>query len=292
MTPEPTHPYVILDVFTDTPLQGNPLAVFTEGEQIPSRLMQATARELNLSETVFLLPGDQECEAHARIFTPTLELRFAGHPVLGAAFVVGADTQREVIRIRTGSGVIPVRVRRDEDGQIVAGGMEQPIPTVAPFAATEALLAALGVDAAALPVEVYDNGTVHVMVMLDDLAEVSALKPDLGALRALGECGFSCFALTGEGGGGEGEGVRTRMFGPGLGVDEDPATGSAAGPLAVHLVRHGRHGFSSNLEIDQGVEMGRPSRLRARVEGRRERIERVIVAGSAVVVARGHFRLQ
>jgi trans-2,3-dihydro-3-hydroxyanthranilate isomerase len=285
MAPEPNQPYVILDVFTDTPLQGNPLAVFTEGEQIPSRLMQATARELNLSETVFLMPGDHECEAHARIFTPALELPFAGHPVLGAAFVVGADMELEVIRLRTGSGIIPVRVRRDEAGQIAAGGMEQPIPAVEPFAAADALLAALGVDAAALPVDVYDNGMHHVMVMLDDVAVLSALKPDLRALRALGEFGFSCFARSGEG-------MQTRMFAPGLGVDEDPATGSAAGPLAVHLVRHGQLELSTNLEIDQGVEMGRPSRLRARIEGTPERIERVIVAGSAVVVARGHFRLQ
>jgi len=282
---EPAHPYVILDVFTDTPLQGNPLAVFPEGEQVPSRLMQLTARELNLSETVFLFPGDGDCEAQARIFTPAVELPFAGHPVLGAAFVVGADTDREVIRIATGSGVVPVRVRRDRAGQIVAGGMEQPIPSIAPFEATEALFAALGVRGASLPVEVYDNGARHVMVMLDDVGELSALAPDQAALKALGTYGFSCFARTPDG-------VRTRMFGPGLGVAEDPATGSAAGPLAVHLVRHGRHGLSANLEIDQGVEMGRPSHLRARVEGTRERIERVIVAGSAVIVARGHFRLQ
>ena len=285
MPTEPTHPYVILDVFTDTPLQGNPVAVFTEGEQIPSRVMQATARELNLSETVFLLPGDADCDAQARIFTPQVELPFAGHPVLGAAFVVGADSEQEVIRLRTGSGIVPVRVRRDEAGEIVAGGMEQPLPTIAPFQATEALFAALGTEKAALPVEVYDNGMHHVMVMLDDVATVSALEPDMRALRALGAYGISCFAVTEEG-------VRTRMFAPGAGVDEDPATGSAAGPLAVHLVRHGRHGFSSNLEVDQGVEMGRPSHLRARVEGTGDRIEKVIVAGSAVTVARGHFRLQ
>jgi trans-2,3-dihydro-3-hydroxyanthranilate isomerase len=285
MPTEPAHPYVILDVFADTPLQGNPLAVFPEAEQIPSRLMQATARELNLSETVFLLPGDDGCEAQARIFTPAVELPFAGHPVLGAAFVVGAEKPLEVIRLRTGSGIVPVRVRRDEEGQIVAGGMEQPLPRIEPFEAGDALFAALGVAGAALPVEVYDNGVRHVMVMLDNVAQVTALAPDLGALRALGAYGFSCFALTEDG-------VRTRMFGPGVGVDEDPATGSAAGPLAVHLVRHRRHDFSSNLEIDQGVEIGRPSHLRARVEGTPDRIERVIVAGSAVTVARGHFRLQ
>lgn len=285
MPGEPAHPYVILDVFTDVPLQGNPLAVFTQGEDIPSRLMQATARELNLSETVFLLPGDGGCEAQARIFTPTLEVPFAGHPVLGASFVLGADhPHREVIRIRTGAGIVPVRVRRHEDGQIVAGEMEQPLPTVEPFEATNLLFAALGIESSALPVEVYDNGLRHVMVMLDDDAQVSGLEPNMGALRALGSYGFSCFAS-------DGKAARTRMFGPGVGVAEDPATGSAAGPLAVHLVRHGRHRFSTTLEIDQGVEIGRPSRLRARVEGTGEEIEKVLVAGSAVLVARGHFRL-
>src|SRR5271167_3599215 len=98
------HPYEILDVFTDTPLQGNPLAVFTEGEQLPSRLMQAVARELNLSETVFLLPGDADCDAHLRIFTPAVEVPFAGHPTLGAAFVVGGLQALETVRLRTGSG--------------------------------------------------------------------------------------------------------------------------------------------------------------------------------------------
>lgn len=284
MALEPGHPYVILDVFTDTPLQGNPLAVFTEAEQIPSRLMQAAARELNLSETIFLLPGDAECHAEARIFTPVVELPFAGHPVLGAAFVVGADKPDQVIRLRTGSGIVPVRVRRDEDGEIVAGGMEQPLPTVEPFGPTEALFSALGIESAVLPVELYDNGMRHVMVMLDDVHRVSALRPDMRELRALGEFGVSCFAFSEEG-------VRTRMFAPGAGVDEDPATGSAAGPLAVHLVRHGRHEPSTNLEIDQGIEIGRPSRLRARVQGTPDRIDKVIVAGSAVVVARGHFRL-
>ncbi|HET9721059.1 MAG TPA: PhzF family phenazine biosynthesis protein [Solirubrobacteraceae bacterium] len=284
MATEPAHPYVILDVFTDTPLQGNPVAVFTDAVQIPSRLMQPTARELNLSETVFLLPGDAECEAQVRIFTPQVEVPFAGHPVLGAAFVVGADQPLEVIRLRTGAGIVPVRVRRDDDGQIVAGGMEQPLPTVEPFSRTGELLAALGVPSSPLPVEVYDNGLKHVMVVLDDVAGLSALTPDMRALRELGEYAFSCFASTGHG-------VRTRMFGPGLGVPEDPATGSAAGPLAVHLVRHGRHAFDTNLEIEQGIEISRPSRLRARVEGGPEGIERVIVAGSAVVVAQGRFRL-
>src|SRR5579862_4866774 len=89
MPTDPVHPYTVLDVFTDTPLAGNQLAVFTEGESVPSRLMLNAARELHLSETIFLLPGDDDADAVVRIFTPQAELPFAGHPVLGAAFVVG-----------------------------------------------------------------------------------------------------------------------------------------------------------------------------------------------------------
>ena len=102
-------PYVVLDVFTDTPLQGNQLAVFSDGEGLPAELMQRAARELNLSETVFLLPGDRtSADAEIRIFTPTAELRFAGHPVLGSAFVVGQRDGLDTVRLRTRAGVVPL----------------------------------------------------------------------------------------------------------------------------------------------------------------------------------------
>lgn len=279
------HPYEILDVFTDTPLEGNPLAVFTEGEQLPSRLMQAVARELNLSETVFLLPGDEHSDAHARIFTPAAELPFAGHPTLGSAFVVGAAKRLDTVRLRTGAGVIEVRLTRDEAGEIVFGEMDQPIPTVAPFEQREALFAALGVEASELALETYTNGPAHVLVALARAADVERLRPDLGALERLGEFGFSCFAPTGA------TTYRTRMFGPALGVAEDPATGSAAGPIAVHLLRHGRLESGQTVELLQGVEIHRPSTLFATAVGSPERIDAVRVAGSAVPVARGHFQL-
>jgi PhzF family phenazine biosynthesis protein len=127
MSSEPNHPYVVLDVFTDKPLQGNQLAVFTEGEEVPSRLMQAAAREVNFSETVFLLPGDDGADAQLRIFTPAAELPFAGHPVLGAAFVVAEREGLHSVRLRTGAGVVPVHLRHatadadaHEDGEPAA----------------------------------------------------------------------------------------------------------------------------------------------------------------------------
>ena len=122
-------------------------------------------------------------------------------------------------------------------------------------------------------------------VALQSAEQVAALRPDMAALAELGDgLGFSCFAPAGAA-------VKTRMFAPGLGVAEDPATGSAAGPLAVHLVRHGRLGFGEQLEIRQGEEIGRPSLLYARAEGSGERLERVVVGGSGVIVARGDYRL-
>ena len=141
-----------------------------------------------------------------------------------------------------------------------------------------------GSDDGALPIEGYRNGPVHVYVEFPSEDAVAALRPDMGALERLGVYGINCFA-------GSGERWKTRMFGPALGVAEDPATGSAAGPLAVHLARHGRVAFGTEIEIVQGVEIGRRSVLRARVEGSAERIERVFVGGSAVIVARGEYRL-
>jgi trans-2,3-dihydro-3-hydroxyanthranilate isomerase len=153
---------------------------------------------------------------------------------------------------------------------------------VTPFDRVDELLAALGVESV-LPVELYDNGVPHVFVALASREEVVALAPDQQRLLALGTYGINCFAS-------EGTSVKLRMFGPGLGMAEDPATGSAAGPLALHLARHGRIGFGDEIEIEQGVEIGRPSKLHARVDGTADAIERIEVGGSAVIVARGEFR--
>ena len=276
--------YVVADVFTDTPLAGNGLAVFTDARGIPEEQLQPLARELNLSETVFVLPAEGEGHARMRIFTPATEVPFAGHPTLGTAFVLAAPLQLEEIRLETGAGLVPVRLER-EGARIVFGRMSQPLPTIVPFAEEAEVLAALGVERSELPVEVYDNGIQHLYVALASEAEVAALAPDLGRLaRFDAVLGFNCFA-------GSGSRWKTRMFAPAGGVPEDPATGSAAGPLALHLARHGRIAFGDEIQISQGVEIGRPSTLHARVDGTLEQVERVEVGGSAVVVARGEFRL-
>ena len=131
-----------------------------------------------------------------------------------------------------------------------------------------------------LPVEVYDNGLAHVYVALGSEDEVAALRPDWQRLADFGAIGINCFA-------GSGRRWKTRMFAPEFGVAEDPATGSAAGPLALHLARHGEIAFGDEIEISQGAEIGRPSTLYACAHSP----EHIEVGGSAVIVARGEFRL-
>jgi trans-2,3-dihydro-3-hydroxyanthranilate isomerase len=273
--------YVVADVFTSTPLEGNPVAVLTDARGLPPTRMQQITREFNLSETVFVLPAEEGSDARVRIFTPAAELPFAGHPVLGTAYVLSSAGGQQTVRLETGAGVIRIDLTR-EDGQIVSGRMRQPIPKWVPYDRTGELLAALGVKSAELPVEAYRNGPQHVYVALASEQDVAAVQPDLGALGRLAAMGAVCFA-------GTGRHWKARNFAPGLGVPEDPATGSAAGPLAVHLARHGRIAFGQEIEISQGAEIGRPSTLYARATGDGDRIDSVEVAGAAVVVARGEL---
>jgi trans-2,3-dihydro-3-hydroxyanthranilate isomerase len=276
-----TYRYVVADVFTDTPLAGNQLAVFTDGRGLDEARMQALALEIGFSETVFVFPPESGGNVRIRIFTPYLELPFAGHPTLGTAFVLGAPLQLTVIALETGSGNVAVALERDETGRIVFGRMEQPVPAVLPFAETESLFAALGVEGSELPVELYDNGATQLFVALGSVEEVAALRPDTAAVAAFGFTGVNCFA-------GSDDAWTTRMF---WASGEDAATGSAAGPLACHLARHGRIAWGDEIVISQGAAIGRPSTLYARAEGGDGLIDRVEVGGQAVTVARGEFRL-
>ena len=277
----PTYRYVFADVFTDTPLTGNQLAVFTDARGLDDGRMQALALEIGFSETVFVLPAEAGGTARIRIFNPLAEMRFAGHPTLGAAFVLGAPLQLGVVALETGAGTVPVVLERDESGRIVFGRMTQPIPKVEPVEEADRLLAALGIERAALPIELYDNGTRQIVVTVDDPDIVSRLRPDGAMIAELDVTGVNCVA-------GSGAAWRSRMF---WANGEDPATGSAAGPIACHLARHGAIEWGTAIVITQGVEIGRPSTLHARAEGGTGLIDSVEVGGSAVVVARGEFRL-
>lgn len=272
------HEYVVVDAFAREPLTGNPVAVFFDAADLPADLMQRIAREMNLSEVTFVLPPENGGDARIRIFTPVNELPFAGHPLLGTAVAVSRALRKDRLRLETAMGVIPLEVA--EDGGAAAVRMRQPVPNWQPYEHTAELLAALGVESSTVPVDIYRNGPRHVFVGLPSVGALSALEPDHRALARFPDMAANCFA-------GSGTRWRTRMFSPAYGVVEDAATGSAAGPLAIHAARHGLAGYGQELEILQGVELGRPSRMLATAEGSADGIDEVRVGGHGVVVACG-----
>lgn len=282
--PVTANPYVVADVFTRTPLRGNPVAVFLDAGHLPAERMQRIAREMNLSETTFVLPPRHGGDAWVRIFTPVNELPFAGHPTLGTAVVLGASTSAARLELETAMGTVPFELERTAAGEVTSARMRQPIPTWEPYDRAGDLLDGLGLESSTLPVQIYRNGPRHAFVGLGSVEELSGVEPDQRKLARLPDVAAHCFARSGRH-------WRNRMFSPAYGVAEDPATGSAAGPLAVHLARHGLAGYGERIEIRQGVEIGRPSTMYARVEGTGDRIEDVEVSGAAVVVARGSLYL-
>jgi trans-2,3-dihydro-3-hydroxyanthranilate isomerase len=275
--------YVVVDAFTGTPLAGNPVAVFLDAEGLSPQQMQALARELNLSETTFVLPARQpDADHRVRIFTPVNELPFAGHPLLGTAVALSNLSGADKLALETERGVVPFTVDRS-DPAAVSALMEQPIPTWEPYEHEEFLLRALGIEQPVTPVLAYRNGPRHVLVGTS-IERLVRLSPDQRMLAELPDMAAHSFAWAGDR-------WRNRMFSPAYGVAEDAATGSAAGPLAIHFGLHGLAGFGTPVEILQGVEIGRPSTMYARVTGEGQRIDRVEVWGSAVQVAQGSFSL-
>jgi len=287
-------PYRLCDVFTDRALAGNALAVFTRAEGLDTDTMQQLAREMNLSESAFvILPDTLVSYIQLRIFTPTQELPFAGHPTLGAAFVLAEERPAlgDVINLTTQRWTSTVELS-PVGAAPRFGWMTQPLPLIRPYEQRERVLAALGIPRATLPIELYDNGPHYVLVELDDAAVLSRLRPDMGELAALGSIAVTVTVRLAAGAGaGDGGRWKTRVFAPGEGIPEDPATGAAAGPTALHLARHGRIAFGDTIVIEQGAEVGRPSTLHARVFGSGELLERVEVGGYAVVIGRGEITL-
>jgi trans-2,3-dihydro-3-hydroxyanthranilate isomerase len=235
---------------------------------------------MNYSESVFVTPPDVGADAKLSIYTPAAELPFAGHPVLGAAAVIaGADGGDLLLGTRIGPVAVEVRSAGPSRCEV---WMQQPWPESFP-GDVELLGRAVG-TAEPLAASGYDNGARYALVELASREDVSALSPDLGAISRLGH-GVLCFA-------GEGTSWKARMFAPAIGVSEDPATGSAAGPLAVHLYTSGRLAAGETIEIEQGAEIGRPSLLRAIVETAAGSEPKVRVGGHVVIVAQGTFSLR
>jgi trans-2,3-dihydro-3-hydroxyanthranilate isomerase len=280
-------PFRLVDVFTERPLAGNQLAVFEDAARIPESLLQPLALEIGYSETVFVYPELEGADARIRIFTPTSEVPFAGHPVLGTAVVVATNLGKDRVVLETGRGPVPVGIDRAAV-PATRGVMEQPIPAFELYDKADDVIRALGVDRSILPVTIYDNGLQHVYVMLERPHDVAALKPDFSTLSALAAAsgtplmGFNVFS-------GSGLAWKTRMFAPADDIAEDAATGSAAGPLALHLARHGRIPWDTEIRIAQGAEIGRPSELFARVSGDADSATRIEVGGFAVPVGGGWF---
>jgi trans-2,3-dihydro-3-hydroxyanthranilate isomerase len=293
-----------LDVFTSTPLSGNPLAVFPQPEGLDPPTMQALAREMNLSETTFVFPSSVATR-HVRFFTPAAEIPLAGHPTIGTWWLLGELGQvpglprdgTARLTQETGRGVLPVDVRL-AGGRPVDVTMTQSLPEFgAEVSDLDALGAAIGADRHAIadapPPQVVSTALPQLMVPLRSRAVLARL-PSGGAGAALTDLlrrsGTDCAMLYALAGGGEVT-AHCRMFAPGLGVTEDPATGSAAGALGAHLVRHGRVRPESGIAVmtfDQGQEIGRPSRIRVAVavDGGGA-ITRVQVGGAAVRVIEG-----
>jgi trans-2,3-dihydro-3-hydroxyanthranilate isomerase len=293
-----------VNVFTDQPFAGNPLAVYPDAGHLDDATMQRIAREMNLSETTFVGPPSAEgraagCGFRVRIFTPSRELPMAGHPTLGTAFALARDGRIDGDRVvfEEGVGPVPVRIERRAD-RALHFEMEQPAPTFdAPFEDREGLARALGLLPddldAALPARVVSCGVPFLMAPLRGLDAAARARPQLAvwdeALAARGVEGVMCFALEATLPGCE---VHARMFAPGLGVGEDPATGSACGPLGAHLLETGALGDGRSLaiRIEQGIEMERPSAIDVRVEKTDEGWQ-VAVGGLCVPMGEGRLEV-
>jgi trans-2,3-dihydro-3-hydroxyanthranilate isomerase len=270
------------------------LAVFTDARALTAETMQRIAAEMNLSETVFILPAEQGHTAKLRIFTPKLELPFAGHPTLGAALVLSRPLQTDRLELETRIG--PISVRIDRDGAMPkAAYMKLPPPTVEAVENPQLVLDALGIERTVSPLRRYSYGISHIIVELDDPSLVSGLVPNFAELAYLGPVGVVVCAVTGRSAPTDHNPahleVRARVFVPGAGVPEDPATGSAVGPIALHLQSHFAEASLREVTIVQGVELGRASELRALVHATDGQIRQIEVGGDGVVLGRGEWQL-
>lgn len=283
------HPYVLLDVFTDTPFSGNPLAVFPEAGAINEADMAHIASELNLSETVFVTDR-QPGRFAIRIFTPECEIPFAGHPTVGTAWLIralgwhGSDSP---LVLAEGIGDVPVRFSH----RGVEFATAKPLTVSENSLSREQAAAILGLPPHAVvstPV-MASCGLPYQLIELADLDRLGRARVDPAALdNAVAEAsGRDLYLYVRQ----PSNRLRTRMFAPTFGIAEDPATGSAAAPLIGYLASQCTDIGMSDWEIVQGVEMGRPSHIRGRVERSADGIETIRIAGHAAIVGEGALYL-
>jgi len=296
--------FVHVDVFTDRVLAGNPLAVVFDAAGLADGEMQSIAREMNLSETTFLLPPTRpDCAARVRIFTPAREVPFAGHPTIGTSWVLATEglLPRGATRFLLEEGIGPVEVELEgEPTRPSFLWMRHGEATFGPERSDRsALAAALGLDVADLlpgaPIRPGSTGNTFLYVPLRDRAAVDRAALDVPRiLAAMGDgprMGVFVFAPDPDPTVGR---VYSRMFAPHTsGVPEDPATGSASGPLGAYLVEHGLVAAAPSVDIvsEQGTRMGRQSFVHIRIAMSAERITELRVGGSVVPVMDGRLQL-
>ena len=293
-------PFFLVDVFADTPLTGNPLAVVAEAERIEESVMRSIAREFNQSETTFVLPPTRpEATWRLRSFTPAgAEVVGAGHNVLGAWWWLATSGRIELdadggaaVAQEFGDRVLPVQVS-GRDGRPEAIVIEQAPPEFGrTVTARDELAAALGFERGAadvfddVPAQVVSTGAAHLLVPARDRAVVDRARPDgsrlAAALAQVGGQGCYLYCLDPVD---PAAVAHARFFNPTVGIAEDPATGSAAGPLVSRLVALSVVPDGALVHVEQGHAVGRPSRIRVQVSG-----ERVRIGGAAVVVAEGRL---
>jgi trans-2,3-dihydro-3-hydroxyanthranilate isomerase len=309
----PQYRFLQLDVFTEQAFNGNPLAVFPEAEGLSGELMQQIAREMNLSETVFVLPPqDERALRRLRIFTPGSELPMAGHPVVGTWNALAREGVVPLpeggsgwtrIEQELGIGVLPVDIEFKE-GQpvrvVMTQGTFKILNEVEDAGERAEIERALGLAPEdmdeSLPVQVASTGVPMLLVPVRTLDALGRCRVNAQVLSEVGaRVGVTEWYIftreTKEGGASR---AHARMFAPAIGITEDPATGGAAGPLGAYLIHHGALDLEPtdgafHFIIEQGDFMHRPSRIGLEITGESGRIERVRVGGSSVVVAHGEL---
>jgi trans-2,3-dihydro-3-hydroxyanthranilate isomerase len=288
--------YYVVDVFTAAPLLGNPLAVFPDATGLDSGTMQRIARELNLSETTFMLPRESDdVRTRVRIFTPGSELPFAGHPTIGTAFVMRSlgivPRSSKNFVLQENIGDVAVRIEDGEDPIIWL--TTPPIEKLGEYA-PERCAAMLGLQpdqlVANVPCEVLSAGNSFIFVAVDRPATVDQARLDTVVFEQIVKdrstpTSVFVFAATDTG-------AYSRMFASELGVAEDPATGSATGPLALFMMKYGlaQSGDGTRLVSEQGTKMGRQSFLHVHVHGERG-ADGIEVGGHVAALAKGTMRI-
>ncbi len=281
--------FITVDVFAETPLSGNPLAVVLDAEGLDDARMQAIAGEFNLSETVFVLPPQEErCRAKLRIFTPRAELDFAGHPIVGTAAVLAMENGGgdQVFGLELKAGVTPCVVNTLGDGRAYARFRAPRTPEKLEGKVTpEAAARALGLDVDDIgETAKWSAGTPFDLIEIASLEALAKARPAVDFTDVFAAA-FLFVRVE------DWTWWRARMFAPGLGIAEDPATGSAAAAFAglVHgrvLPGEGDH----DLVVEQGVEMGRPSKIGVQLICRGMKLEGVEIGGDVVVMSEGKLR--